>query len=104
MATAYGFQITREQYGAIVQVLVVGEVDLATAPQLHQLLGREPRDGPGIIVVDLSEVTFMDSSGLHALVVAHEDHGERLGIILSPPAARLIDLVGLRDTLPIIEG
>ena len=54
--------------------------------------------------MDLSNVTFMDSSGLHALITAHSDDGDRLRMILSPAVARLIDLVGLRDKLPIIEG
>ena len=104
MSISGAFEIEREQYGTIVQILVAGELDLASAPVLYHQLVREQRDGADAIVVDLSGVTFIDSSGLQALLAAHENDGERLRIILSPAASRLVDLAGLRDTLPIIEG
>lgn len=56
----------------VVLVAVGGEVDLSTADQLSaafleaaELAGRD-----GVVVVDLTDVTFMDSSGLNALVKA----------------------------------
>ena len=104
VAIAGACQIARQQYGTIVQLLVAGELDLASAPHLYRRLVREQREGAEAIVVDPSAVTFMDSTSLHALVEAHQADRERLRIILSPPAARLIDLLGFRRRLPIIEG
>ena len=49
---------------ATVVVLVVGEVDLATSPQLRECLMALD----GVVVVDLRGVTFLDSSGLNALI------------------------------------
>jgi len=47
---------------------VVGELDALTTPMLDDCLQELLRDGPKELVVDLSEVTFLGSSGLAALV------------------------------------
>ena len=47
---------------------VVGEVDVYTAPQLRERLDQEIDSGNHHLVVDLSGVTFMDSTGLGVLV------------------------------------
>jgi anti-anti-sigma factor len=84
-----------------VRVEVEGELDLATAPQLEELLRRE-LDAVGLVVLDLSGVSFMDSSGLHAIITmiraANED-GTRLRIAGSmlPQVQRLVEITGLQD-------
>ena len=50
-------------------VRLTGELDVATAPRLEQLL-REPRLQARLIVLDLRELAFVDSSGVHAIVDA----------------------------------
>jgi anti-anti-sigma factor len=52
-----------------VRLEVEGELDLGTAPQLDELLQRKLRVGNDV-VVDLSKVTLMDSSGLNAIITA----------------------------------
>lgn len=49
-------------------VQVVGEIDVYTAPQLRERLDHEIEAGVHHLVVDLSGVTFMDSTGLGVLV------------------------------------
>ena len=56
-------------------VAVAGEVDMTTAPALTETLVQFAN---GAVVADLSAVTFLDSSGLDALVVAHQ-HVQRRG-------------------------
>ena len=51
-----------------VVIAVAGEIDLATAPQLADCL-REHQDTD--VIVDLSQVSFLDSSGINALVQAY---------------------------------
>jgi anti-anti-sigma factor len=97
------FAIERARNGTAVYLLVRGELDLCSAPELRET--HESLDhGCQFVVLDLSGVTFMDSSGVHALVDIYEAAPERLRIILSPPAARIIDICKLRTRLPIIEG
>jgi anti-anti-sigma factor len=50
-------------------VRLTGELDVATAPRLEQLL-REPRLQARVIVLDLRDLAFVDSSGVHAIVDA----------------------------------
>lgn len=61
------FAVSREELPDRIVIRVVGEVDLATA---GGLLGAMAPDSGRPFVVDLREVTFMDSSGLNALVQA----------------------------------
>jgi anti-anti-sigma factor len=55
-----------------VQVVVVGEIDLATQAVLRDSLLRALHDhSPAVVDVDLAGVTFMDCTGISALLVAH---------------------------------
>jgi anti-anti-sigma factor len=79
-------------------VQVSGELDIATAPQLHDHLSAFIRDGHRI-VLDLAEVEFMDSSGLEVLLSCHRSAGLcGTALVLrspSPRVSRLLELSGL---------
>src|SRR4029453_16549770 len=60
-----------------VVIHVRGEIDMATAPRLPEALAKSP-DGTSLRL-DLSDVTFLDSSGIAAVVTAHEDLEPRAG-------------------------
>jgi anti-sigma B factor antagonist len=51
-----------------VVVALQGQVDLATAPQLAQAVAGAAKQGSGAVVVDLTDVDFLDSAGVRALV------------------------------------
>ena len=104
MATLAHFQITRAHHTTIVQILVSGELDHASAPHLAHHIRRAQHTNTDTIVIDLTAVTYIDASGLHALLTAHHNDNQRLRIILNPTTAHHIDHTGLRNTLPIIEG
>jgi len=53
-------------------VRVQGEVDLYTAPQLWETLDAAIAGTPHELVIDLSDVSFLDSSGLSVLLRAHK--------------------------------
>jgi anti-anti-sigma factor len=76
-------------------VQVAGELDIATSPQLEQTL-REPR--AHLVVLDLRELAFMDSSGVHAIVNASaraRQLGRRLVLLRGPPRVdRVFGLTG----------
>jgi anti-anti-sigma factor len=64
---------------------LVGELDLATAPRLHEILRRECAL-PGDLTLDLSELTFMDSSGLHSILDACRQLASNGTLVLKNPS------------------
>ncbi len=90
-------------YGAI--VTIAGELDLATAPRVRDALASEVVERAEAVVVDLTGVTFMDSSGLAALLTFERDMGmrrRRLTIACPEGAARLLlDVTGVAEQLAL---
>lgn len=87
-------------------VEVRGELDTATAPLLQDLLDQLMAAGARRVVVDLSEATFVDSTGLGALLSAHRrmqaDHGQ---LVLSQPlpaTRRLLELTALDRVFAVV--
>ena len=88
---------------------VHGEVDLETAPALRETLLPALEHQTGPVVVDLSEVTFMDSTGVHVLVDTRrrlEPQNRQLAIVCreSGQVHRLLALVGLLDALAVYRS
>ena len=84
-----------------------GELDLATAQDLVSAIrGRTDHDGP--LTLDFSGVSFMDSSGLRALLEAATGRSEGEGLIVmdpTPQVRRVLD-ISLPDAVPglIVRG
>jgi len=79
-------------------VVVRGEVDLATAARFRAALDAVV-DGCGRVEVDLRETTFMDSTGLAALLAAHRRLGQaREAVVIhdpSPSVRLVLDISGV---------
>jgi anti-sigma B factor antagonist len=79
------------------QIIVAGEIDASTVGQLASKL----TDMEGDIHLDMSAVSFIDSSGIRALVVAHQRAEERSNrMTIGEPSAsvrRLFQLSSLDD-------
>jgi anti-sigma B factor antagonist len=75
-----------------------GELDIATAPELVSMLCRMRRRGHAV-VLDLDEVTFMDSTGLSALLDAYRESqsdGWAFSVRAASPAVwRVLELAGV---------
>jgi anti-anti-sigma factor len=85
---------------------VRGEIDLATAPLLRDLLLPALERGDGPVVVDLSDVPFMDSSGVHVLVNTQAElarQNRRLAVACREHGQvhELLVLLDLLDTLTV---
>ena len=84
-------------------VRVTGDVDLATAPELGQRLNLVIAAGNGDVDVDLSNVTFLDSSGLAVLLAArqglHDQHHRLTVRNPSTPVLRILELSGVLDVM-----
>lgn len=92
-----------ERRGGVAVMALSGELDMATAPILRENLARVEDSGAVSIMLDLSEVTFIDSSGLKEFLEARsraQDNGHRLLMSgASPAAQRLFELTGTRFLL-----
>jgi len=97
-----GFAITVTHSGSAVNVAVSGELDIATAPALLSRIDREPAPAGGLLL-DLTDLTFIDSAGLRALLTTYENHGERLQIIPGAACERVFDVTGVREHLPLVQ-
>jgi anti-anti-sigma factor len=100
-------QVTRDGHRAVIAVR--GEVDLATAPLLASSLDAVRGDGATELLVDLSGVTFMDSTGLRLLIVwsdAARQDGFSLRVSVAPGSMprRLFELAGVLSILQIVDG
>jgi anti-sigma B factor antagonist len=87
-------------------VQVAGELDIATAPQLERTL-RELQSGTHLVVLDLRELEFIDSAGVHAIVNASiraRKAGHRLVLVHgSPNVNRTFALAGISDEVEIAD-
>ncbi len=83
-------------------IRLTGELDMSTAPELDQVLEAAVEHG-GAILVDLSELRFMDSTGIHTLMKAARSLGGRGCLILhgeQERVGRVFDLVGINGNVP----
>ncbi len=89
----------------VTQLHVVGDVDMATADELREVAVRAITAFTGTVRVDLSQVTFMDSTGLNALI-AIRNHCEPHHVLVlegpPPQVRRILEVSGL-DGLFTIE-
>ncbi len=97
--------ITRTQGRDADVLLLRGELDLATVGSLDDAFADWLEQGGEVLVIDLSALSFMDSTGLRSIMAAHErisETGRRLVAAAgSGPVARLIDLSGVGSTLDV---
>jgi anti-sigma B factor antagonist len=100
------FQVSEQQRDGMLVLSVSGELDLATAPDLCMRLTRLRMARRPIVVIDLTDLRFCDSTGLRALLgEAREARiaGGRLSVIVPPGSAvrRLLDLTGADEVLEV---
>ncbi|MFI7180128.1 STAS domain-containing protein [Streptomyces spororaveus] len=91
-------------------VHVGGEMDIDRAPMMYDALQAaitEP-GGSDEIVVDLSDLSFCDSSGLNALIHAQQtaaEHGRRIVLRTPPPQLRrLLGMTGADALFPLTDS
>lgn len=91
--------VTQPAGSAVSIVSVDGEIDVHSAPQLRDRVTAQLASAPGAVVVDLTRVGFLDSTGLGALVSARTaalERGTALPIVCtSPRILKLFTITGL---------
>ncbi len=104
----FEFSLQFSRHNGHVVVAVDGELDSYTGPLLQdRLADLIESQGNLSVVVDLSSMTFVDSSGLTALVAAHRWLQSRGGeLILSRPTKstmKVLEITGLNRVLAITQ-
>jgi anti-sigma B factor antagonist len=89
-------------------IALTGEADLLGAPNIEAALKDASAGEPELIVIDLRNLTFIDSSGLQALITGHElcrARGHELRMIPGPEnVQRLFELTGMNEALPFTDA
>lgn len=96
-----------ERDGILHTVRLEGELDLATAGQLERELLRVEGSDARSIVLDLSALEFIDSTGVRLMIQADarsRADSRRLALLRGPKAVqRVFELTGILDRLPFAD-
>jgi anti-sigma B factor antagonist len=99
--------VRTEDRNGLVHVALVGELDLSTVAKVQEELRRVEATSPPTLVVDLSKLTFLDSTGLRCIVTADERaraEGRRIVIVRGPDAVqRVFAITRLEDRLEMVD-
>lgn len=103
------FDVSIEEHAGAYSVIAVrGEVDLHTAPKVQYAIERAAENDGSAVVVDMSSITFIDSTALSMLARAKrslEDKGIPLRIAEPSGAVeRIFSVTGFRDYFDIFES
>ncbi|HEY0516773.1 MAG TPA: STAS domain-containing protein [Solirubrobacteraceae bacterium] len=99
------FEIRQTETGQRYTLRITGELDIASASRFTQAVVKLCSGGALEIVVNLEDVWFIDSSGLHALLIVKERCAQTravYGVVPSryPGPRRLIEVAAVADRLP----
>jgi anti-anti-sigma factor len=99
-----GFELRVEPHRETIRVTPVGELDIASATELGREVEQLVGSGFGQVLIDLRELTFIDSMGLRLLLRLNASarcDGWRLSLIQGPEAvSRMFALTATLDRLP----
>lgn len=105
--TINSFMIAAREDPAANVVQVAGELDISARPEMDAALAAAAVSGRAVIV-DLGELSFIDSSGIHALVLAQRQAaaaGRRLLVVKgTEPVMRVLALCGLESRVSVHES
>ncbi|MDQ5834621.1 MAG: STAS domain-containing protein [Actinomycetota bacterium] len=97
--------VKRTSLDGVDVLLVEGEIDIASAGRLIAVLNQAVVDAVRSVVVDLSAVAFMDSTGLALLLNAHRrlTRSRRGFAVVCPdgPVRRVFEITDMVDTLHV---
>lgn len=105
---ALSVEIRSEHGGDAIVYRLRGSLDLSTAPSLRAALMEAANEGKHDILVDLSHLEFLDSTGLGALIGAHRratENGGRIRLVVGEgPIQRLLTITGLMRVFAVYAG
>lgn len=101
-------ELNQEERGAVILLSLAGQLDLFSAKSLRQKIQELLEEGKRRIIIDFREVSYIDSSGvgalLHVYSQARAGAFETRFVNLQRPVAHVIELTKLTDYFPISES
>ena len=102
------FDMVVEKDGAVQFVRLSGEFDMLYERRFDQVIREHPLDGIAKVILDLSNVTFIDSTGLRSILRYWSNvrrRGFELAIVPGPPQVqRVLAATGVDKVLPSVEA
>jgi anti-sigma B factor antagonist len=102
------FSVEQHNQGSAWVLAVTGELDLRTSPELEERLARVFSSGAELVILDLRQIEFMDSTGLRVLLGAHQraqESGRRFALVRGDDQVeRVLTLTGVRDLLTVVDA
>ena len=99
--------VRTEDRNGLVHMALVGELDLSSVAKVQEELRRIEAGSPATLVLDLSKLSFLDSTGLRCIVTADErarEAGRRIVIVRGPDAVqRVFAITRLEERLEIVD-
>jgi anti-anti-sigma factor len=100
------FSLHVERRGSKANVVVRGELDVATTPELCAAIEAALADGALEVLIDCRAMTFIDSSGVGALLVLRKQLAARDGVLIlfgpSEPVAQTLQTTGLDQEFHVV--
>ena len=100
-------EVRTDDRNGLVHVALVGELDLSTVAKVQEELRRVEATSPPTLVMDLSKLTFLDSTGLRCIITADErarEEGRRVVIVRGPdPVQRVFAITRLEERLEMVD-
>jgi anti-anti-sigma factor len=104
----FSVDVQEHNAGGAAVVAASGELDLRTSPQLEDRLARAFDAGAELVILDLRQIEFIDSTGLRVVVNAHQrahDTGRRFAVVRgADQVERVLTLTGVRDLLTMVDA
>lgn len=100
-------QIEAHERDGLAHVVLSGELDLSTIDKVEQELARVEGEGPAVVALDLSRLTFLDSSGLRIIVSADQRarrEKRRFVVVRGPDTVqRVFSITRLDEQLELVD-
>jgi anti-anti-sigma factor len=99
--------VRTEDRNGLVHIALMGELDLSTVAKVQEELQKVEAASPPTLVMDLSKLTFLDSTGLRCIITADErarEEGRRMVIVRGPdPVQRVFAITRLEERLEMVD-
>jgi anti-anti-sigma factor len=102
------FSVESEPRGAAVRLRLTGDLDLATAEEAERAILQAEDARPHVLIIDLSELAFMDSTGLRVILSAStraQEQDRRVVLVKGPLVVqRVFEITRLAERLDIVDS